>query len=131
MAAAAAHMGRAEEHAPADARHGLRLARRVIIKVGTPVATHCDGSIALGRLGSLVEQISRLRQEGRDVVVVTSGAISTGSLRMRRNMTLQRSLQHSIQQKEESVPAAAAASVGQALLVNMCADPSPYPVGAP
>ena len=65
-------------------RSGFRFAKRVVIKVGTPVATHIDGNIALGRIGALVEQIAQLRQEGRDVVVITSGAIGTGSARMRR-----------------------------------------------
>ena len=60
-------------------RSGFRFAKRVVIKVGTPVATHIDGNIALGRIGALVEQIAQLRQEGRDVVVITSGAIGTGS----------------------------------------------------
>jgi len=78
-----------ETNASAEAqRKALRLARRVLIKVGTPVVTHVDGNLALGRIGALVEQIARLRQEGRDVVLVTSGAISTGSLRMRKTMTL-------------------------------------------
>ena len=35
-----------------------------------------------------MEQIALLRQEGRDVVIVTSGAISTGSMRMRKSLTL-------------------------------------------
>ena len=65
-------------------RNSLRLARRIVIKVGTPAITHCDGNLALARIGSLVEQIARLRQEGRDVMIVTSGAISgvTFELRM-------------------------------------------------
>ena len=40
-------------------RSGFRFAKRVVIKVGTPVATHIDGNIALGRIGALVEQIAQ------------------------------------------------------------------------
>ena len=46
-----------------EARRGMHLARRVVIKAGTPVVTHCDGKVALGRIGSLVEQVAILRQQ--------------------------------------------------------------------
>ena len=103
-------------------RRQLRLARRVLIKVGTPVVTHVDGNLALGRIGALVEQIARLRQEGRDVVIVTSGAISTGSLRMRRTMTLNSTLQetiHKVKGQGDEVNKSAASAVGQSLLMNL------------
>ena len=45
-----------------DVRRQLRLARRIVIKAGTPVLTHVDGNIALGRIGALVEQIAQLRR---------------------------------------------------------------------
>ena len=103
-------------------RRQLRLARRVVIKVGTPVVTHVDGNLALGRIGSLIEQIARLRQEGRDAVIVTSGAISTGSLRMRKTMTLNSTLHDAIRQKKlgsDDINKSAASAVGQSLLMNM------------
>lgn len=34
--------------------------RRVLVKVGTSVVIHSDGSVALGRIGHLVEQISHI-----------------------------------------------------------------------
>jgi len=111
-----------ETNASAEAqRKALRLARRVLIKVGTPVVTHVDGNLALGRIGALVEQIARLRQEGRDVVLVTSGAISTGSLRMRKTMTLNTTMRDAIAGSTISngVNKSAASAVGQALLMNM------------
>ena len=52
-------------------RRGMRFSRRIAVKAGTPVLTHMDGSIALGRIGSLVEQIAALRREGRDVLLIT------------------------------------------------------------
>jgi len=102
-------------------RNSLRLARRIVIKVGTPAITHCDGNLALARIGSLVEQIARLRQEGRDVMIVTSGAISTGALRIRKAMALKTSLADAIHQRQDpfQVDDSAAAAVGQALLMNM------------
>ena len=102
-------------------RSGFRFAKRVVIKVGTPVATHIDGNIALGRIGALVEQIAQLRQEGRDVVVITSGAIGTGSARMRRASILSTRLGDSLdpESAQKRVDENAAAAVGQSMLMNM------------
>ena len=102
-----------------DVRRQLRLARRIVIKAGTPVLTHVDGNIALGRIGALVEQIAQLRNEGRDVILVTSGAISTGTHRMRRSMTLSQSIQDSVGRQPPAVRQEAAAAVGQSLLMSM------------
>ena len=107
----------------ADARRHLRLARTVVIKAGTPMITHVDGNIALGRIGALVEQIAVLRAQGRDCVLITSGAISTGQHRMRRTMALSRSIRESVAGGAPSVPQAPAAAVGQSLLMNLCAVP--------
>ena len=104
-------------------RRGMRMARRVVIKVGTPVVTHVDGNLALGRIGALVEQVARLRQEGRDVCLVTSGAISTGSLRMRRAMSLKVPLGSTMgkdkKDNEGEMNISGAAAVGQSLLINL------------
>ena len=35
-----------QQQAEEDARRSLRLARRVVIKMGTPVVTHVDGNVA-------------------------------------------------------------------------------------
>ena len=102
-----------------ESRRSLRLARRVVVKAGTPVLTHVDGRIALGRIGLLVEQIALLRQEGRDVIMITSGAISTGLHRMRRSMTLTQSIQDSVAGTVPHIKQEAAAAVGQSLLMSM------------
>ncbi|ONK62406.1 uncharacterized protein A4U43_C07F3540 [Asparagus officinalis] len=41
--------------------------------VGTAVVTRIDGRLALGRLGSLCEQVKELNSRGLDVILVTSG----------------------------------------------------------
>jgi len=46
------------------------------------VVTRTDGGVALGRLGRLAEQIQALRVEGREVLLVTSGAIGLGAERL-------------------------------------------------
>ncbi len=52
--------------------------QRVVVKVGTAVVTHEDGSLALGRVHSLVEDLARLRHQGVRVMLVSSGAVGMG-----------------------------------------------------
>ena len=59
-------------------RAALRLARRVLVKVGTSVVANEDGSPSLTRLGAIVEQISELHEAGLQVIFVSSGAVGMG-----------------------------------------------------
>jgi glutamate 5-kinase len=56
-------------------------ARRVVVKVGTNVVSR-DGTVALGRLGHLVESLAALVHEGRQVMLVSSGAVGLGMQRL-------------------------------------------------
>ncbi len=103
-----------------EQRRSLRFARRIIIKAGTPVVTHTDDSIAIGRIGNLVEQVAGLRKQGRDVVLVTSGAIGSGASRMRRSMTLSATMHDTVTKGVvPEIEKFAAAAVGQAQLMSM------------
>ena len=62
-----------------ESRARLRNARRVVVKVGTAVVAQRDGRLALGRMGALVENLRALQVQGRQVVLVTSGAVGLGS----------------------------------------------------
>src|SRR5262245_19621398 len=53
-------------------------ARTVVVKVGTNVLTAADGRLDPARLQALADQIQRLRQTGRQVALVSSGAIGAG-----------------------------------------------------
>jgi glutamate 5-kinase len=53
-------------------------ARTVVVKVGTNVLTAADGRLDPARLQGLADQIQRLRQTGRQVALVSSGAIGAG-----------------------------------------------------
>lgn len=59
-------------------REALRDAHRIVLKLGTQVVTHDGVELALGRLMGLVESVARLRHSGREVVVVSSGAVGMG-----------------------------------------------------
>ncbi|HEX4963575.1 MAG TPA: glutamate 5-kinase [Thermoanaerobaculia bacterium] len=60
------------------ARLQLAEAHRIVVKLGTHVVTHDGVELALGRLMGLVESLARLRLSGRQVVLVSSGAVGMG-----------------------------------------------------
>lgn len=53
-------------------------AGRVVIKVGTSTLTHPSGHINIRRLENLVKVLSDLKNSGKDVILVSSGAIGVG-----------------------------------------------------
>src|ERR1017187_5338326 len=59
-------------------RATLREAHRLVVKVGTQVVTNEGSELALGRVTALVEGLASERKAGRDVVLVTSGAVGMG-----------------------------------------------------
>lgn len=52
--------------------------RRVVIKVGSSTLTHETGHLNIRRIESLVKVLSDLKNSGKDVVLVSSGAVSAG-----------------------------------------------------
>ena len=60
------------------ARQHLRDAHRVVVKLGTHVVAQDGGAPALDRIGAIVESLARLRTAGREVLLVSSGAVSLG-----------------------------------------------------
>lgn len=52
--------------------------KRVVIKVGTSTLTHANGKTNLRHIGALCRVISDLKNSGKEVVLVTSGAIGVG-----------------------------------------------------
>ena len=61
-----------------EARRHLADAHRIVVKVGTHVVTHDGVELALGRIMEIVESLARLRHAGREVVLVSSGAVGMG-----------------------------------------------------
>jgi len=66
----------------AAARARVAAARRVVVKVGTNVVMRDDGAPALGRLYGLIESVAGERRAGREMVVVSSGAVGLGAQRL-------------------------------------------------
>jgi glutamate 5-kinase len=82
-------------------------ARRVVVKVGSSSLTTASGGIDEARVDALVDALGSLATSGREVVLVSSGAIAAGlaPLRLRRR-------------PRDLATQQAAASVGQGLLIG-------------
>jgi len=78
---------------------------RIVIKVGSHVLTE-NGSVAKGRMLALVELIADLKSDGKEVILVSSGAVSAGYTQL----ALDRSFLANKQ---------ALAAIGQPLLLKM------------
>lgn len=53
-------------------------ANLLVVKVGTRVLTHADGTLNLDRIAQLAEEICALGDRGHKVVLVSSGAVGAG-----------------------------------------------------
>ncbi|GLJ39248.1 hypothetical protein SUGI_0800740 [Cryptomeria japonica] len=91
-------------------------AKRVIIKVGTAVVTRTDGGLALGRIGSLCEQIKELMSLGLEVILVTSGAVGIGRQRLRYQRLINSSFVD-LQKPQVELDGKPCAAVGQSGLM--------------
>jgi glutamate 5-kinase len=59
-------------------RRSLSEAHRIVVKLGTHVVTHDGVTLAVDRVMNLVDSLVRLRKAGREVLLVSSGAVSMG-----------------------------------------------------
>jgi glutamate 5-kinase len=60
----------------------VRDARRIVVKLGSNVVLDAEGAPATDRLARIVESLVALRAAGRDVLLVTSGAVGLGATRL-------------------------------------------------
>ncbi|MFV0493925.1 glutamate 5-kinase [Mycobacterium sp.] len=88
-------------------REAIRVARSVVVKVGTTALTTESGMFDVSRLAALAEAIEARMRMGSDVVIVSSGAIAAGI----EPLGLSR-------RPKDLATKQAAASVGQVALVN-------------
>ncbi len=56
----------------------LQQSGRVVVKVGTSTLTHQSGKLNLCRMEQLVRQLTDIQNQGKEVVLVTSGAVGAG-----------------------------------------------------
>lgn len=81
--------------------------KRIVVKVGTSSLTAPDGSIQAEKIEKIVHEIAAVKQLGKDVILVSSGAIAAGFGRLAYPMR-----PSSIAAKQ------ACAAVGQSLLMG-------------
>lgn len=91
-----------------DGRQCLKDCRRIVVKVGTSTVTYPNGKVNLKRIEKLAQALTDLRNQDKDVVLVSSGAIGVGSQRMSFNKRPE-----TVREKQ------AAAAVGQAVLMQI------------
>lgn len=53
-------------------------ARRVVIKIGSSTLTHKSGQINIRRMEQIVKILSDIRNSGKEIILVSSGAIAVG-----------------------------------------------------
>ena len=61
-----------------DLRQKITEAKKIVVKVGSSTLTYENGNINLGRIEKLTRVISDLQNSGKQVVLVSSGAIAVG-----------------------------------------------------
>lgn len=57
-------------------------AKRIVVKLGTNILRNNDGNVSLPRIYSFIEDISTLVKAGKEVIVITSGAVGLGRKRL-------------------------------------------------
>ena len=86
----------------------LRAARRAVIKLGTGIVTGSDGQFNVEHLAPVARTIAALKKDGRQVVLVSSGAVGLG----RGRLGLHRDRLNDLVMRQ------ACAAVGQSLLMH-------------
>lgn len=88
-------------------REALKEAKRIVIKVGTSTITYANGKRNFSQIDRLAREISDLQNQGKEMLLVTSGAVAVGVDRM------------GLPGKPKTIPGKqAAAAVGQGVLMH-------------
>lgn len=82
--------------------------KRIVVKVGTSTITHSNGNINLKRIDELAWELANIKNYGKEVVLVSSGAIACGAKRM-----------NFPQRPRDNAGKQGTSAVGQVVLMNM------------
>lgn len=89
-------------------REQLKDKKRIVIKIGSSSLTHEGGALNLLRIEKLARVMTDLCNTGKEVILVSSGAIATGAGKMGFD-----------QKPEDQVKQQALAAIGQVELINI------------
>ncbi len=91
-----------------SSREELQQAKRIVVKVGTSTLNYATGKLNIERIELLVRELSDLVNQGREIILVSSGAVGAGLERMKKS-----SRPKTIPEKQ------ALAAVGQGILMHL------------
>ena len=88
-------------------RQELTKAKRIVIKVGTSTLNYDTGKLNISRIEHLVRELSDLANQGKEIILVSSGAVGAGLERMKKYSTSKYSRKQAM------------AAVGQGILMHI------------
>lgn len=89
-------------------RKEIQQAKRIVIKIGTSSLTHKSGKINLQKIECLARVLTDLKNDDKEIILVTSGAIGVGAQRLGL-----------VSRPQELEMKQATAAVGQAILMQI------------
>lgn len=89
-------------------RDALKDCKKIVVKIGTSSLTHSNGKTNLNKMEKLARVLTDLNHQGKEIILVSSGAIGVGARRMQLKERPQ-----ALQLKQ------ATAAIGQAILMQI------------
>ncbi|MDD4169941.1 MAG: glutamate 5-kinase [Desulfotomaculaceae bacterium] len=91
-----------------EQQHIFQIFKRVVVKVGSSSVNYLNGKPNMSQIESLVRQLVDLYNQGKEVLLVTSGAVGAGSGRL------------GLKGRPKTIPEKqAAAAIGQSILMHI------------
>jgi len=86
----------------------IKNSKKIVVKVGTTTLTYDNGKLNLRRIEKLTRVLSNLKNQGKDVILVSSGAVGVGVSKLGLS-----------ERPRDTIGKQAAAAVGQCELMNI------------
>ena len=93
-----------------EIRKNILNSKRIVFKFGTNVLRNDDKEISLSRIYTFIEDLSKLKKQGKEIIVVTSGAVGLGAKKL------------GVDSNESMSVKQACAAVGQSRLMSIYED---------